>query len=78
MWLLVETEADLAAWHTTRTGVWAGIRQVNGVKQVTDLSTISRTTLDDWLGEWFLPDDQVLLPGMASKRRRSRKDNGAT
>jgi hypothetical protein len=62
VWLLVETEDDLAAAHTTRTGVLVSIKQVSGVKQVTDMSAISRRTLDDWLGEWFLPDDQVLLP----------------
>jgi len=78
MWLLVETFEDLATCHTTRTGVFAGIRQVSGVRQVTDMSAISRRTLDAWLGEWFLPDNQVLLPGMPSKTRRPRKDNGAT
>ena len=74
MWLLVETEEDLGKCRTTRTGVFAQLKQVSGVKQVTDMSAISRRTLDDWLGEWFLPDDQVLLPGMPSKTRRPRRN----
>jgi hypothetical protein len=61
-WLLVELEEDLAQHYTTRTGVWSSLKQIAGIKSITDISAISRHTLDDWLGEWFLPDDQVLLP----------------
>jgi hypothetical protein len=68
--LLVELVPDLAAVRTTRTGVWSSLRSVNGVQSVTDLSAISRQTLDEWVGELFLPPDQVLLP----RRRRPRKN----
>lgn len=74
MWLLVKTAADLAKHGTTRTGVFAQIRQVTAVESVTDMSAISRRTLDTWLGDWFLPDDQVLLPEMPSKTRRPRRN----
>ena len=74
MWLLVKTAEDLAKHRTTRTGLFAQIRQVSAVESVTDMSAISRRTLDTWLGDWFLPDDQVLLPEMPSKTRKARRN----
>jgi len=68
-WLLVELEEDLAARYTTRTGVFVSVQNVNGVKRVTDISCISKRTADEWLNDWYLPDNQVLLPG----HRRPRK-----
>ena len=44
--LLVVLEEDLAAHYTTRTGVWASLKQVSGIQSITDLSAISQTTLD--------------------------------
>ena len=52
---LVELEEDLAALYTTRTGVWCGVKSVNGVKSVTDVEVISRGTLDALL----LPQEQT-------------------
>jgi hypothetical protein len=46
---LVELDEDLAAHQTTRTGVWCGIKGVNGVASVTDLDAVSRGTLDAML-----------------------------
>ena len=74
-WLLVELYDDLDKRHTTRTGVWCGIKGVNGVRAITDISAISRRTADELVGELFLPDDQVLA---SSPRRRPRRSNGAT
>jgi hypothetical protein len=67
-WLLVELEPDLAKHYTTRTGVWCGIKGINGVKSLTDISAISRRTADALVGDVFLPDDQSLLP----KSRKAR------
>jgi hypothetical protein len=67
-WLLVELEPDLAKHYTTRTAVWRLIKLTPGVKAITDISAMSRRTLDAWLGEWFLPDDQVLLPTKPRRR----------
>jgi len=46
VWLLVKTAEDLAKHRTTRTGVFAQIRQVSAVESVTDMSAISQATLD--------------------------------
>jgi hypothetical protein len=54
-WLLVELVPDLAAAHTTRTGVFSQIKQCAGVLCVIDASSVARETLDQWL----LPADQV-------------------
>jgi hypothetical protein len=62
-WLLVELEPDLAMHHTSRTGVFVTIKLVNGVKQVTDISSMSRRTIDEWVGEWFLPEEQSAVRG---------------
>ncbi|HYW87393.1 MAG TPA: hypothetical protein VFB50_06475 [Chloroflexota bacterium] len=71
-WLLVELEEDLAKLYTTRTGVFVSVKQVNGVRSVTDVSAISKRTADEWLKDVYLPADQVLIP----KRRPGK--NGAT
>ena len=72
-WALVELEPDLAACRTTQTGVFAGIKCVNGVRQVTDCSALSQRTIHDWVGEVLVPDTDTLVP----RKRRSRR-NGAT
>jgi hypothetical protein len=69
-WLLVELEPDLVAHHTSRTGVFVTITLVNGVKQVTDISSMSRRTIDEWVGEWFLPEEQTLVSKSAARRPR--------
>ena len=46
---LVELDEDLESHFTTRTGVWCGIKSVNGVKAVTDMEVISQATLDELL-----------------------------
>ena len=43
---LVELQEDLDARGTTRTGVWCGIHQVNGVDSITDMDAITQATLD--------------------------------
>jgi hypothetical protein len=48
-WLLVELVPDLAAAMTTRSGVFAQIKQCAGVVCVADLSSITREILDEWL-----------------------------
>jgi hypothetical protein len=67
-WLLVELEPDLAQHYTTRTGVWCSLKQIAGIKSITDISAISRRTADALVGDCFLPDDQALLP----KPRKAR------
>jgi len=52
---LVELDEDLEALRTTRTGVWCGVKSVNGVKAVTDVEVIARGTLDALL----LPQEQT-------------------
>jgi len=54
--LLVELEEDLAEHGTTHDIAMLGCKYVPGVRSVTDLSAISRVTLDDWL----LPADQAM------------------
>ena len=54
---LVELDDDLASKFTTRTGVWCGIKDVNGVRSVTDMEVISQVTLDELL----LPAEQSLV-----------------
>ena len=74
-WLLVELESDLTRCRTTRTSVWRGIKLVAGVKSVTDMSSLSRRTMEAWLGDCFLPDEQVVVDKSAQRRPRR---NGAT
>jgi len=54
--LLVELEEDLAKHGTTHDTAMLGCKYVPGVRSVTDVSAISRETLDDWL----LPADQAM------------------
>jgi hypothetical protein len=63
---LVELDEDLAAHRTTRTGVWCGVKSVNGVKRVTDMAVISHTTLDECL----LPADASLVTNKRQKKER--------
>jgi hypothetical protein len=44
-WLLVELAEDLAAHYQTRTGAWLSIKQVAGVRSLTDLEVVSQETL---------------------------------
>jgi hypothetical protein len=74
-WLLVELEPEFAHLRTTRSAVFRGIKLVSGVKAVTDISAISKTTADVWLNEWYLPEERQV--GDKSAHRRSRK-HGAT
>lgn len=46
---LVEVEEDLPSLHTTRTGVWCGVKTVNGVRSLTDLRAITLETLATFL-----------------------------
>jgi ABC-type Fe3+-citrate transport system substrate-binding protein len=64
-WLLVEMQPDLAAAGTTRTGVFAQLKQVAGVVCVVDVSSVARETLDQWL----LPADQVWKEPRGRKAR---------
>jgi hypothetical protein len=65
-WWLVELEPDLESHFTTRTGVWCGIKSVNGVKAVTDMEVISQTTLDDIL----LPPEQSMITNLKRFKQR--------
>jgi hypothetical protein len=65
-WLLVELVPDLAAAMTTRSGVFAQIKQCAGVVCVIDASSVARETLDQWL----LPPDMVWRE---PKKARGRK-----
>ena len=58
-WLL-ELEDDLEAHKTTRTGVWCGVKGVNGVKSLTDLRAITLETLAT-----LLMSDDEFSQGMA-------------
>jgi hypothetical protein len=62
---LVELEPELEALHTTRTGVWCGIKSVNGVRSVTDMRAISVGTLST-----FLLSDAEFAQGLEAVRRR--------
>ena len=57
---LVELDEDLASKFTTRTGVWCGIKGVNGVKAVTDMDVISQATLDELL----LPPGESMITSL--------------
>jgi hypothetical protein len=57
---LVELDDDLESQFTTRTGVWCGIKSVNGVKAVTDMEVISQTTLEELL----LPPEQSMITNL--------------
>jgi hypothetical protein len=50
--------------HSRHTGIFLSIKSIPGVKVVTDMSVLSRETLDFYL----LPSDQVIRRG----RRRRR------
>jgi hypothetical protein len=65
---LVELEPDLAAKFTTRTGVWCGVKDVNGIKSVTDARVLSHALLDE-LGVPLLPAEQSLIRKSPSKRK---------
>ncbi len=67
---LVELEEDLTAHHTTRTGVWCGVKSVNGVKAVTDVEVISRGTLDALL----LPQEQTWESVRKRITRRAKEE----
>ena len=62
---LVELEPDLAAHYTTRTGVWCGVKGVNGVKSLTDLRAITLDTLAT-----LLMSDEEFAAGMEMLRHR--------
>jgi len=67
-WLveLYEDLEHLPFSPTTRGGVWAGVKSVNGVKSVTDLSAVSWQTLDALL----LPEEQVSRPERVRRNAR--------
>ena len=65
----MELHEDLAAHQTTRTGVWCGIHQVNGVDKITDMDVISQETLDELL----LPAEASMLASLRRFRRVRRK-----
>lgn len=65
-WWLVELEDDLAALYTTRSGVWASVHSVNGVKRTTDMDVLSCRSLKD-LGVPLLDDEVSLV-----KKKRER------
>lgn len=64
---LVETESDLERLRTTRSGVWHGVRTVNGVKSVTDLSAVTLMTLAT-----MLLSNEEFLRALGGVRRRIR------
>jgi len=59
-WWLVELEDDLAALYTTRSGVWASVHSVNGVKRTTDMEVLSCRSLQE-LGVPLLPAELSLV-----------------
>ena len=65
---LVELDEDLASKFTTRTGVWCGIKSVNGVKAVTDVEVVSQITLDEML----LPPEQSMITNLRRFKQRRR------
>ena len=65
---LVELDEDLKSKFTTRTGVWCGIKSVNGVKAVTDMEVISRATLDEVL----LPPEQSMITSLGRFKKTRR------
>ena len=65
---LVELDEDLESHFTTRTGVWCGIKGVNGVKAVTDMEVISQATLDDIL----LPPTMSMITSLKRFKQRRR------
>jgi hypothetical protein len=64
--LLVELHADLAQHATTLRGVWAGLRQVAGIKRITDLSYVSIDGLEETVLMRLTLDEQRMF-------RRARK-----
>ena len=63
---LIELEPDLESRFTTRTGVWCGIKSVNGVKAVTDMEVISQATL----AEILLPPEQSMITNLRRFKQR--------
>jgi hypothetical protein len=63
---LVELDEDLMARGTTRTGVWCGVKGVNGVRSVTDLRVITPETLAT-----LLMSDAEFRAGMLDVRRHT-------
>ena len=66
---LVELHEDLAGHHTTRTGVWCGIHQVNGVDKITDMEVISQETLNELL----LPSEESMISSLGRFKKAKRK-----
>lgn len=60
--LMVQMEPGLH--HSRHTGIFLNIKSIPGVKVVTDMSVLSRETLDMFL----LPEDQVIRPGRRKQR----------
>lgn len=71
---LVEIADDLEhrEFPTTRTGVWLGIRNVNGVVGCTDLRAITLETLTT-----FLMSDEEFAAGMALLRPKGYSWHGS-
>ena len=65
---LVELDEDLESHLTTRTGVWCGIKSVNGVKAVTDMEVISQATLDELL----LPPGESMITSLRRFKKTRR------
>jgi len=65
---LVELEPNLEDLHTTRTGVWCGVKTVNGVRSLTDLRAITLETLAT-----FLMSDEEFTQGLDAINRHRRQ-----
>jgi hypothetical protein len=59
--LLVELQPDLAQHQTTPTGVWVSLRQIAGIKSVSDLSTMPMAALEDQVLMRLSPEEQRLF-----------------
>lgn len=66
-YLLVELEADLEQCRTTRHAVWLSIKQVAGIRSITDMRMVSPHQLEGICG---IPDAESL---MVPKRRTRRR-----
>jgi hypothetical protein len=66
--LLVELQPDLAQHQTTPTGVWAGLRQIAGIKSVSDLSTMPLAALEEQVLMRLSPEEERLFRRAAKSR----------
>jgi hypothetical protein len=70
-WLLVEVADDLAAYLTTREGVWLSIYRVSGVSSITDLAYVTAETVQ------AITRSPEPVPTKKPKPRRARKQAAA-